>query len=288
MKVLFLHNPTSGKGIKEKQLNYIKKELSSYFEDFTFEVPPTPEAYIQRAKEACGIYDYLIFTGGDGSVHMILNAIANQEKKPILGLFPTGTCNDSAKNYGINKNIKRNLRIIKEGHVEAYDVLLYNETKYCVYAIAVGELASIPYLTTKKDKRIFGAFAYYFDAIPRFFRNPKIHGYVILDDQTKVDFCVPFVMVMNSARVGGFNINPKSDIQDGKCDIFLCQKRTIPALVRFALRSKHIPHYQVQKCFIHTDCPEDWDVDGERGSKGDVKIEVLQGFLKVLSPAVKK
>lgn len=282
MHILFLYNASGGKGLKKKQIQYIKDELGKLDPDFQFVIPESADDFKNRAKNSCGVFDYLLVSGGDGSINLAVNQLAEKDNAPVLGFFPTGTCNDAAKNYGINKNIKRNIRIIKKGHIESFDVLRCN-SGYAVFAMAVGGLANIPYLTSRKGKEKIGAWAYYFDGMSKMFEKSKVKGTAVFKDGRSVDFVTPFVVALNTSHVGGYNVNPHSDVQDGKFDLFLVRKkRQIPAIFSFVFHSKRIPHYCVNEVYLKTDCQDDWDIDGERGEKGDMHITLVKNGIKVL------
>ena len=282
MHILFLHNSTSGKGIKQKKLNLILERLKKLDPDFDFVIPKSSEEFQNLALNSCGKYDYLLISGGDGSINMAVNMIAEKENAPILGFFPTGTCNDTCKNYGINTNIKKCLKIIEDNHVESFDILKCNDD-YAVFAMALGGLAKIPYETTKHGKRKLGFIAYYLKGIANMFKKSRVSGKAIFKDGTSVDYIVPFIIILNTSHIGGYNVNPNSKVQDGKFDLYLNPiKNQILAGLSFAFRSKKIPHYQVDEVKLEVNSKEDWDIDGERGKSGDMYVKIIPSGIKVL------
>ena len=66
MKALFLYNKTSGKGKAAKRLNYIVSSLKEVYREVDVVESQSEEHFIKVAKDACGKYDSLIFSGGDG------------------------------------------------------------------------------------------------------------------------------------------------------------------------------------------------------------------------------
>lgn len=94
MTCLFLYNPNSGKGKLLKKLDYIKQKLCEVYQQVTIIATESMEDTILKAKLACGSYDVLAFSGGDGTFNNIVNAVAGEKKRPILGYIPSGTVND--------------------------------------------------------------------------------------------------------------------------------------------------------------------------------------------------
>ena len=101
MKCLFLYNPKSGKEKTSKKLDYITNRLKEKFELVDIHCAASIDDFTKTCKKTCGVYDYLVFSGGDGSFNLIVNAIAEEKNKPILGYIPSGTCNDIALNLNL-------------------------------------------------------------------------------------------------------------------------------------------------------------------------------------------
>ncbi len=280
MKALYVYNATSGKGKVVAKKDYIIKELKTIYKQVDAIGSESEEHFKKICKDACGNYDALIFSGGDGSFNMVVNAIADEKDRPVLGVIPTGTINDAAKNFGISANVKKALKIIKNQRIRKFDIGKLNDM-YFVFTVAIGAYADIPIITTKKEKKKMGALAYYFKAVPSIFKLRKVEGDAIIDGKETYHYKTPFVLIMNSSHVGGFNINPKSDIYDGKMDLFLARPGIFNSLLHFLFFRKKIKHLQGSEIEITVNCDDYWDVDGEKGPKGNAKISVLPSHLSV-------
>ena len=115
MRCLFVYNPVSGKGAIVKKLHYTVKHLRARFGDV--DVYATHEAgeLVQKAAEACGVYDVFVFAGGDGSFNEVVMGLGEKENRPVLGYIPTGTVNDIARSTGIPRNIRGAVKNIVSG-----------------------------------------------------------------------------------------------------------------------------------------------------------------------------
>ena len=279
MKAVFIYNKTSGKEEVMKKKNYIISSLKNIYDELDVVESISPEHFVKTAKDACGKYDALIFSGGDGTFNMIANAIAEEEHRPILGVIPSGTVNDAAKNFGVSRNTKKALNIIKSQKVRQFDIGKLND-KYFVFTAAIGAYADIPLITTKKEKKKFGPLAYYFRAFPKFFKWIKVEGKIDIDGQS-YDYKTPFVLIMNSTHVGGFKINPKSDNSDGKMDVFLSRPSIFNSLLNFLFFRKRVKHYQGSLIKIQVNVNDYWDIDGEKGPQGNATITVLPNHISI-------
>jgi len=282
MNVLFLLNKSSGRGRAHKKKNYIVSKLSSIFDSVEVIESESREHFMQSAKEACSKYDAIIFAGGDGTFNMIANAISDEPKRPILGVIPTGTVNDAAKIFGVKRSIRQAIKVIENQKVRKFDIGKIND-KYFVFAAAVGAYADIPYKTRVDGKYMVGPLAYYFKAIPQFFRKRSLRGTLTFEDGTTSVFETPFLLIMNSAHIGGFNINKDSNSFDGKMDLFWTEPTIFNSLLRYLFTSKKIKHYKFKEVTIKTDIKDNWDIDGEIGPSGDISIKVLPNHLSIFS-----
>ena len=281
MKALFIYNKTSGRGIILKKKEYILSSLHEVFDEVECVESLSEEHFKEVVANSCGKYDSLIFAGGDGTFNMAVNALAEKDNRPTLGVIPTGTINDAAKNFGVPKNIKKALKIIKNQKKRRFDIGKLNDSYY-VFAAAIGVYADIPIITTKRDKKKFGPFAYYFKAFPSFFKLRKIEGDIEIDGVLH-RYKTPFVLIMNSTHIGGFKINPKSNISDGKMDIFLSKPGIFNSLLQYLFLRRKIKHFQGSNIKVKVNCDDDWDLDGEKGPKGDANIKVLPSHISIYS-----
>lgn len=51
-------------------------------------------------------YEIIISLGGDGTLHEVINGIAELNNPPLIGILPDGTCNDFARSLKIPLNLK--------------------------------------------------------------------------------------------------------------------------------------------------------------------------------------
>lgn len=282
MNALFLLNKNSGHGLSEKKKQFIISELEQVFSPVTMIESKSKKHFITIAQKACGEYDVLVFAGGDGTFNMVANAIADQKNRPILGIIPTGTINDAAKIIGVGGGVKKALKVIKQQKTKKIDIGKLNDT-YFVYVAVIGAYADIPYTTKRNKKARVGRLAYYFKAVPKVFEKRQLKGTITFEDGTSTVFEAPFIMVMNGTHIGGFKINPKSNSFDGEMDLFWTEPTIFNSLLRYILFRSKIHRYKFREITIRTDCLDNWDLDGEKGPKGDVKIKVFSEHLEIFS-----
>lgn len=281
MKVLFLYSGATGKGDVLKKIDYICSYLKKTFGEVDIVKTQSKEHLYNIAKSSCGVYDSLIFTGGDGSFNDVINAISTEKKRPVLGYIPSGTINDIAKNFGIQKSIRKSLEIIKNGHTSKFDICKINN-QYFAYVAAIGSFADIAYSTKRQRKKKLGKIAYYFKAIGEAMAPKTVKAVITIDGVTK-QISTPFILILNGRNVGGFLVNQTSDNSDGLFDLFLTKPGWFNGLVHYLFFKMKTTHYKCSSVSIHTDQEMAWCIDGEKGPVGDVAITNLHLHLTIYS-----
>lgn len=292
MKCLFIYNPISGKGNIIKYLNYIETKLKEKFALVDIHATESSEDTINRAKEACGKYDALIFSGGDGTFNDVISGVAPMVNRPILGYIPAGTVNDIARNLSISRNVKKAVDTIVNGKVFNHDVGLVNG-RYFMYVVAAGTFTEVSYRTDQRVKKVLGRLAYVVDGIKDVF-NPIFTKVKITVDGREVSDTASLVLILNSKSVGGITLNRGGHLNDGIFDVVLVRKgyffglANILRLFSFGLskrsKRKYFYHLRGHKIKIETTDKVVWCLDGEEGPRGSVEIENLPQHLQIFVP----
>lgn len=295
MKCIFIYNPNSGSSKKiTKKLDFIKNKLKEKYDEV--DVVPTQYAShaTKLAKEACGVYDCLVLAGGDGTFNEVINGLAGQEKKPIVGYLPAGTVCDMARNLGMTKNVEKCMDRILKGTVKNHDVCKIND-RYFIYVACIGGYSSVSYDAKSASKKMLGRVAYAGSAILNLFRvkNVPMHVKIKVDNKTYIGK-YSYIFIANTKSVGGFSLNKGAVLDDGKVDVLLIRKsfmNGLPKLAKLvalgaenaAKYDKYMKHLVVDKVSVDVD-DEDiyWNLDGEKGMAGDVEIAVLKEEVKMI------
>lgn len=287
MKCMFLYNPNSGKGNIKKQLPLIERTLKTRYEEVTLYATKSGEDLERKAAEGAASYDAVVFSGGDGTFNLVLKGIG--ERKVDLGYLPSGTANDVARTLGIPKNVKKALKIIVNGRREKVDCMRINDSAYAMYIAAAGAFTSVTYSTPQKKKKRLGWFAYAFECLKRHmkFNSFPIEaecGGKIIHEQTVL------VLIMNGRSVAGFPVNKQASMNDGKMEIAILRERgdlgfwgrlrAFFSIVHLFLHgckrtNKHLLRLSADGIAIKADESVVWDLDGEKGDAGDIKVELL-------------
>lgn len=303
MNCIYLYNPNSGKSKYKNKQDYIVKRLHEKFDVVDYFETKSKEDAMKLAKEACGYYDAIIFSGGDGTVNDIVNAIACEEKRPILGYLPSGTCNDFARSLSITKKLDKALDVIINGEANAYDIFKAND-RYGVYVCACGLFTSASYDTEQSKKRKLGKIAYYFHSFKEIFscKASEFNVKLCMDESENEmrEFSGKSVLTLliNSKSVAGYKLNDGVDLHDGEMEFLAVlskkQRLTFKSLmaicgtflfgVKFAKKRKCVRYGKFKRCeleFISNN--PILNIDGENGGVHNCELIVLKDYLKVFT-----
>lgn len=294
MKCLYVFNPTSGKQKNKKNTSYILDKLKTKFD--TVDVMPTQKRGDAGifAKNACGKYDVLVISGGDGTVNEVINAIANEENRPQIGYIPTGTTNDLAHSLKIPKNVKKAVNIILNGKVAHHDIFKIND-KYGIYVSAFGLFTASSYTASQKTKKKFGKLAYYFSGFKEI-KNAKKFALTLKTDTIQFDSNIILGIIANSRYVSGYKINKMADCSDGFVNVILFkEKKKKGVSLKMLLKifrvflfgittlknTKDIVVLKLNKFSINFDENITINIDGEKGLNGSFDFEVLKQHIDI-------
>ncbi|MGB7983142.1 MAG: YegS/Rv2252/BmrU family lipid kinase [Candidatus Nanopelagicales bacterium] len=117
-----LINPASGAGRTRRNAALVLRGLRSGGEAvLVIQGESAQDAQGRLAEAMAHGLDTLVAVGGDGTVHMALQAVVGTDT--VLGIVPLGTGNDAAGSVGLAANRPQDaVSTILAGHVRAFDV----------------------------------------------------------------------------------------------------------------------------------------------------------------------
>ncbi len=303
MKCLFLYNPQSGKGKINQYVHFAEAQLKSKFGSVDVACSEGPKDMEKKAKEACGKYDYLVFSGGDGSFNEIINGICDEERRPVLGYIPTGTVNDISRSCGIPRTIRRAIKNVTEGVVRKLDVMCVNGKYFAEYEISAGAMTSCSYKAPRQEKIVLGKFAYALEILRN---NMKLADFPVVVESGGVVYRTncEFVVFINSRSIASMPVNPKAVLNDGEVELLLIRQVEKPRWYHKFRAFFKILHFfafgynnaknnadfiklKGSSFTVKTSPDTVWNFDGEEGIKGDIRVEVLKERIELIVPTRK-
>ena len=291
---ILIYNPLSGDHSIPGRLDSI---LEKFQENNTllqlYRFQNFEEENLLRALQQPGL-DYIVVSGGDGTVNYVASLILKNNLKIPLGIIPSGTCNDFAVTLNILNNLDECLDIILEGKTLEVDAGLINNERYFLSTCAGGLFVDVSFNTNHELKRNFGSLAYYLKALSEVANIKPFHIKVMTEKECISEDAMLFLILNGSNGAGFPKLIKGADISDGLMDIMIIKngRHMDLAALFFKMisndyyKDKNVTALKAKTCHIESDSKITLSVDGEKGMNLPVKIEFLNKALQVFARLV--
>ncbi|MCE5203571.1 MAG: diacylglycerol kinase family protein [Coriobacteriales bacterium] len=273
-RMLVIVNPAARHG-ETAALVPVIEQLLEMMVDHDTVITESPGHAIELAASAQA-YSVVVAAGGDGTAHEVLNGLMRipQDRRPALGLLPTGSGNDTRRTLGISKSLSDAALELAADRRERFDVGvcngIYFNNSFAAGLDAKVTAKAVEYKVTKERDGLW----LYLTAL----------FYVLMKDLDSFDVRVSFdeeapsscealliACTQGPTYGGGFFITPDADPHDGLFDVCLIDPLSLPqAIVRlpFVVAGKHTSMKVVHmsrhsRVVIECDEPLPAQIDGE-------------------------
>lgn len=180
--------------------------------------------------------DSLLVMGGDGMMHLGLNAVAGT--KVPLGLIPAGRGNDFCRGVGVSTALPTAIRTVIEGHTRRIDLMsasgeLVDGTghRWVGSIVSTGFDGRVGYRTNQMKYSI-GNLGYAVSALTELSRFEPL-PYRMMIDGVRREQTAMFIAVGNAGWFGGgMQGCPNADVSDGLLDITVVNPVSRATLLR--------------------------------------------------------
>lgn len=290
-KAIYIYNPLSGDHSISGKLDYI---IERFQENNTLVQPYrfcnfNEESLLKVLHQQ--ELDYIIVSGGDGTVNYIASLILKYNLNIPMGIIPSGTCNDFAESLNIPSNLGECIDIILQGRILKVDAGFINNERYFLSTCAGGLFVDVSFNTQNDLKKNFGPLAYYLKALSEV-ANIKPFKIKIQTEKESITEDALLFLILNGTNGAGFsNLVKEADISDGLMDILIIKnaRHMDLAALFFKLLSndfhkdKHVTKLKAKNCSIESNSSLTLSIDGEKGMNLPVKIEFLNKALQVFA-----
>ncbi|MBT2699543.1 diacylglycerol kinase [Bacillus sp. ISL-40] len=287
-----IYNPTSGREILKRNLPEILQKL----EIAGYEASCHATTGAGDATEAARLaverqYDIVIAAGGDGTIHEVVNGLAEQDYRPKLGIIPAGTTNDFARALHIPRDIGPAVDIITKGELIPVDIGRIND-RYFINIAGGGRITELTYEVPSKLKTMLGQLAYYLKGMEMLPSIKPSEVSIEYDGKLFEGEAMLFLVGLTNS-IGGFEkLAPDSSINDGLFSLLILKKTNLAEFIRIAtlaLRGEHVNdpnviYTQANRIKVQAVDKVQLNLDGEFGGLLPAEFENLYRHLEVFVP----
>lgn len=287
-----IYNPTSGRELIKRQLPEILEKLETAGYEASSHATTAAGDAINAARIAVERqYDVVIAAGGDGTIHEVVNGLAEQEYRPKLGIIPAGTTNDFARALQIPRDVGTAVDVITKGDLIPFDIGRIND-KYFINIAGGGRITEITYEVPSKLKTMLGQLAYYLKGMEMLPSIKSSDLRIEYDGKLFEGEAMMFLVSLTNS-IGGFEkLAPDSSINDGLFSLLILKKVNLAEFIRvvtLAQRGEHINdpniiYTQANRIKVFSEEKVQLNLDGEFGGLLPAEFENLYRHLEVFVP----
>lgn len=241
----FILNPWAGRGAGHRIRNTVLATIAKHGLHHDINVTEGPRDAIRLARAAADSYDVVVAVGGDGTVHEVVNGLAqaaNGQPTAALGVVPIGTGDDFAYSVGITRhNVETSIDRIATGQPRLVDLGRVND-EYFDNEVGVGFVGQAN-MESKKITAPLGPLVYLIAVFRTLVGYPLPHMRITWQGG-EINRQLLMASIANGRRTGGaFWIAPQADIEDGQFDIIIAEslgRLEIVKLLPKVMKGTHI------------------------------------------------
>lgn len=290
MSILFIVNPTAGKGKAKTLVPLIENECIRGKVDYVIKYTAAPGDGTSVAVWGANAgFKRIVAVGGDGTVNEVLNGIAGTSV--ALGVIPGGSGNDFIRSINKHREMEKILDDNINGKIVKSDIGICNG-KYFINVASSGFDAQVVMETINAKKIFSGSLAYIVALIKTIFMY-KGSKMSIKIDEVQFDDNTLLVAVANGRYYGGGMLPaPKAQIDDGYFNIcHIKQVGKLKMLVLFPkfIKGKHenikeVSMFKGRKIRIEANVELPVNVDGETFYSRQIEFEIIQDGINIIIP----
>jgi YegS/Rv2252/BmrU family lipid kinase len=289
---ILLYNGTAGASTTGTIIPLAVPTLAAASKHLELIQTETQEEFEEACRTSCQDTDAIFVAGGDGTVHTVVQILAGLENPPVLGILPSGTCNDFARTLNIPLLIDEAAEALVGGDIQAIDMALINDRSFLNFA-GIGLIADASLNIDPDLKERYGKLSYFMSALQAMRQSAPFSVHLEVDGIHYAEEGEA-VLVMNGKSIGTHML-PMEEISpyDGLLDVFIIQAATLAAIREWFSLSRpnvkpedleYITHYQGKHIKIWTDEEMQVDTDGEIYLTTPIDIRIQPNQLTMLVP----
>ena len=296
-KILIILNPNAG---DEKSLE-VADQLKSIYSEQKIETmiyETTGEDNFEEIIKSAMSKGYTTLTilGGDGTISEIVNGIAELDKRPKIILLPSGTTNNFARTITEDQTREELLKAIEEDRLKEIQVDIGRmNDHYFISSIAVGALPAVGWEADEALKAKLGSFAYFLEGL-KLLKEDEQESFnlKIKSDRTdkKEEDVFLFIVGLSNSIFGIQTFFEEASVNDGELHYFALKKAGI--LPEIGSMLKYISETEgendlvftgsFQKARVESDSQLNFLIDGEKGPKFPIELDILPKHLTFIVP----
>ena len=293
-KALFIYNPMSGNREVSDELSEIVNKFME--NDIILTIIRLDNTVYDKLSDLMLLlnYDFIIGSGGDGSISAIASRILNNNIQKPYAVIGSGTCNNFASNINMEPALYKAIKQISKQKISTVDIGCLDSGQIFLSSLAVGIFAETSFETNSDLKEWLGPLAYYLQGITKL-SNIKSNKFIIKTENETIEEMAYMVLVLNGNNVGSMTgiLDDEVDLKDGIFEIIIVKEVQNPIDIANLLMQVARGEDFTKNSFIRVEKASNFEIDsdnrnlavsldGEKGPCLPLKVSVKCEALKVI------
>ena len=283
-------NPVAGRGKGRVLAEKVQERLHAAGVDCEPRYTRAPRDGIDLVRRLAESHERILVAGGDGTWFEAVNGAMLADRRPTLGLLPTGTGNDFAKMLGFGNDWQEACRHVAAGRTRRVDIGRCNRD-YFANGAGIGFDAQVS-REAQRIRYLRGNAVYLLAVLRTLLLRYATPHVTIEHDAGILRQTVTLIAAANGSCYGGaFHIAPDAEIDDGYLELVCARgigRLHILRLLPKVLAGVHIGDpavttFRTRRVAIRSTVPLPLHLDGEvvADEATELDIEILPGALEV-------
>jgi len=293
-------NPSAQHGVTHRLVEVVQGLFSGRDSDADVAVTKEPlHATALAASSADDGASRVIAVGGDGTINEVVSGLMriDEDRRPVLGIIPSGSGNDIARLTGVPVGLARAFSVLQSGQARRFDVGSCNDRFFfSSFSVGLDALVVAKTIEYKSRKNSAGLALYVRALLFTAFRNFHSIDLEIAYDDEPAKACSVMLCATTNGKTygGGIKVNPWAEPDDGLLASSVVadirKGKFISALPLLAVAKQNLlSEYQGRSCKrVTINTPQGEPViaqtDGEIFSDSHFEVGIIPGALQVIVP----
>jgi YegS/Rv2252/BmrU family lipid kinase len=294
-KYTVIYNEDAGKTDNEAIAERFQKAAEKLNRPTTLKATASREEAINFVVDHIDQFDTIVTIGGDGSINTVFSAFLKAKKAIQVGIIPGGTVNNFAKALEIPQDETAAFDTILHGKAVAVD-LAHTKDRAIISSLTLGTLADMARNVGQDEKKKWGPLIYLSKGIRQLIAKTSYKIKVNTPDEKSHVYRTRFLLATTTNSVGGFtNFDATASPSDGKIHLVVLKHFSITRLLGYLSyfvtgrfrNIKDVDQLAAKHIEISTVDPNlkvETRIDGDPSDALPIKLDVEQGFVKVMTP----
>jgi YegS/Rv2252/BmrU family lipid kinase len=289
-RALVVANPIAGRGKAEPAAREVLAGLEAAGYATTLLLTTAAGDGIEAAAKVDARTELVVSVGGDGTLREVLEGLGRIGIDARVAVLPFGTANVLGRDLLLPRDAAGLLEVIERGNTTSLDVADVNGA-LSFLCVGVGPDAEmVKAVDDARDGPI--RFRNYVFSVRALFKTPRRRNLIVTLDGELLPGRFGFVLASNMIHYGGlFRLGAERKLGDGKFEVYLFEKASIPALAGYALRAflGRLPGgsctmRRAKEIGVEADSAVPYQVDGDPGGVTPVRIRVTDRRVRLCVP----